>query len=688
MSAMDTSKSSFVIRVIDAVWRTSRFPLARYLIAGVTVSVGYTVTIVALVSWLGWVRPEAANVISLILWTIVSYFVHRDFTFRYKVGYRDSLPRFIFVFTLKLIASVFVIAWITKYAAASYLIGVIVNWLVLPMVSYVALKLWVFQQHLPEGAFSVTPIVTTRLFINNIIQYLQKLKLFTTRKRILCILLLVAVYLAFELTLELIQISPSYTTYDTASYLQFSPYRQPMYGMWANNIYLLSGSWRTVVALQLVAFVSFAAWIVVELALISNLGVLSAIIFVTSMLAFTRHGLFNLVGSLLSEGLFYPMIMLTAAMFLAWVRTWRTSFLIGLVLIIVGMTQVRSDTLLLPAVPVFAAICVLTAQAERRSANARSAVFTLFTVVIGFVFMPPLLGKSVMQISTTEDPLGLVVLPRVSLLPLSPVLGERSPEWTAMSSSWRAAAAQLDITGLTQFDGLLQETIRWDLAPNILLPAILNRSPKDVEEEYWSGVSCFDQVWRRSVPTICHSDRAKHIALDAKHIALQWIIDEWPSYIRLSGMHLWGILTMANLMDNGEREQVWKALNAVSILTWRYAPFYTRLPFVSKYLSQIPERLKWSANAFNILIRWASIAVLIIGIVSAISLLIRVRTNREIPRGIVAIAFAVGWSIVHSIPGALFVYPDGRYMFANILMMLSGGAAWFAYLGTNEIARK
>ena len=65
MSAMGRSKSPFVIRLVDAVRVSSRFRLARYLIAGVVVSIGYTVTIVALVSWLAWAGPEAANVISL-----------------------------------------------------------------------------------------------------------------------------------------------------------------------------------------------------------------------------------------------------------------------------------------------------------------------------------------------------------------------------------------------------------------------------------------------------------------------------------------------------------------------------------------------------------------------------------------------------------------------------------------------
>jgi hypothetical protein len=274
-----------------------------------------------------------------------------------------------------------------------------------------------------------------------------------------------------------------------------------------------------------------------------------------------------------------------------------------------------------------------------------------------------------MQVSTGADSLGNVILPRVSLLPLPPVFGDRSPEWTAMSSSWRAAARQLNITALTQFDAQLQEAIRLDLGPKILLPAILNRSPKDVEEGWLTKDGRFKGTYFN----------------DAKRIAIEWILDEWPSYMRLSGIHLWGTLTMANLMDNEDREQVWKALNVVSPLTWRYAPEYA--PFTTTYpLAYFEERLPSRKNAYYVLVRYASMVILMFGIVSAIRALIRLRTNREIPRGILAIAFAVGWSIAHSIPAGLLVFPEHRYTYANMLMMLSGGAAWFAYLGTNAIA--
>ena len=85
---------------------------------------------------------------------------------------------------------------------------------------------------------------------------------------------------------------------------------------------------------------------------------------------------------------------------------------------------------------------------------------------------------------------------------------------------------------------------------------------------------------------------------DAKRIAIEWILMSGRRYIRLSGMHLWGMLTMADFMDNADRERVWKALKAVSDLTWREAPFRTDYP-----LNRIYERLKWTTNILYLLIR-------------------------------------------------------------------------------------
>lgn len=127
--------------------RSDRLRLIRYLVAGVAISLGYTITIVALVDWLSLVNAEVANVISLILWTIISYRVHRQFTFRFDGAYGKSMARFIFIFGLKMVASIAVIAFVTRNSQNPYLIGVVANWIVLPLVSYVGMKLWVFRSH-------------------------------------------------------------------------------------------------------------------------------------------------------------------------------------------------------------------------------------------------------------------------------------------------------------------------------------------------------------------------------------------------------------------------------------------------------------------------------------------------------------------------------------------------------------
>ena len=136
---------------------------------------------------------------------------------------------------------------------------------------------------------------------------------------------------------------------------------------------------------------------------------------------------------------------------------------------------------------------------------------------------------------------------------------------------------------------------------------------------------------------------------------------------------------MANFMDNADRERVWKALKAVSDLTWREAPFRTDYP-----LNRIYERLKWTTNILYLLIRYVSIGILILGVISAVVVLRQILGNREVSRGSLVVVLAVGWSIAHSIPAALTVYPEFRYTYANMLVMFSGAAVWLAYVGVKK----
>ena len=121
------------------------FRLLRYIVSGVAVSTGYTVTVLALVDLLHWLNPVAASTVSFIVWTPVSYAVHRDFTFRFRGHEWAAAAKFVVTFIARLLASAYVVYAATALFELHYLAGVLLNWIVLPLVNYLALSLWVFR---------------------------------------------------------------------------------------------------------------------------------------------------------------------------------------------------------------------------------------------------------------------------------------------------------------------------------------------------------------------------------------------------------------------------------------------------------------------------------------------------------------------------------------------------------------
>jgi hypothetical protein len=437
---------------------------------------------------------------------------------------------------------------------------------------------------------------------------------------------------------------------DTAGYLDLSPYRQPMYGLWANTIYALAGSYETVQVLQCGLFIAVGIWVIFELSLISDIGgPAAAAIFAVGLAALNRFGLITLAGSLISEGLFYVMIMSMVALFLWWLRTRRTGILIALAILLIAMTQLRPAAMLVPILPLAIAVYVLILR-PRRQERLGSAIAVIGGLVAGIVFLPPMLGKNFLQFGTARDISGITLLGRISLLPVPRSIAERSPDWATMASSWRKAAASLNIVALTQFDGQLQETIRYELGPRVLLPALLNLSPTGWEN--------------RTYPEV----------LEVRRIGMEWIASEWPIYLRISAYHLWGMLTMASFMDSADRMKVWAALNEVSPLTWGEKPIRRDYP-----LNQIDKPIKWTTELFYRMIRYACMVTLILGLISMLIVILESIYDRNISPGYLAVALAVGWSIGHSIPGGLLVWPDFRYNSVNLLVLMSGATTWLAY---------
>jgi putative flippase GtrA len=137
--------------VADAVILRDIFQVLRYFGAGLLVSLGYTITVVLMVEVFGWSNPSIANAVSFILWTPVSYFAHKMFTFRDSQNTAESAVKFFVIFLAKLATSVLVIEATTRFLSHHYFVGLLLNWVVIPLVTFVLLKFWVFDSKTKAG---------------------------------------------------------------------------------------------------------------------------------------------------------------------------------------------------------------------------------------------------------------------------------------------------------------------------------------------------------------------------------------------------------------------------------------------------------------------------------------------------------------------------------------------------------
>jgi putative flippase GtrA len=143
--SLATSRPDWVLRLWLLFRRHPRLQLARYACSGVAISAGYTATVVLLVELCGWRTPALASAVSFLIWTPVSYLVHRNFTFLFAGGEATAMVKYALAFLARLAASAYTVHLATAAFGSSYIAGVLANWIVLPLISYVIMDLWVFR---------------------------------------------------------------------------------------------------------------------------------------------------------------------------------------------------------------------------------------------------------------------------------------------------------------------------------------------------------------------------------------------------------------------------------------------------------------------------------------------------------------------------------------------------------------
>jgi putative flippase GtrA len=139
-----------------------RLKIVRYIVFGTAVSIGYTLNVVALVRLLPWLSPELSSALSFVIWTPLSYVGHRNFTFTFTGRLSASGVRFFAAFVARLVASAYTVHLATLFEM-NYMVGVLANWIVLPLISYFILDFWVFRRPKPAADDAAPPSEEVRV---------------------------------------------------------------------------------------------------------------------------------------------------------------------------------------------------------------------------------------------------------------------------------------------------------------------------------------------------------------------------------------------------------------------------------------------------------------------------------------------------------------------------------------------
>jgi putative flippase GtrA len=129
----------------------------RYALVGVSVSILYSLTVIALVDGLGVTRPTYASVVAFLAVSPVSYVMQGRFAFRDAARDPSQPFRFAVMAASSFAAATAAMYLVTETLAWSYLVGIFINWIVIPVVNLFINLVWVFRPHPRSGELGRLP---------------------------------------------------------------------------------------------------------------------------------------------------------------------------------------------------------------------------------------------------------------------------------------------------------------------------------------------------------------------------------------------------------------------------------------------------------------------------------------------------------------------------------------------------
>lgn len=437
-------------------------------------------------------------------------------------------------------------------------------------------------------------------------------------------------------------------TPDTGGYLAFSPFRQPLYGLFANGVHGLFGSWAAVGQIQILCLLGALAIYYLELARCNRWGWVGALIAATAVLLLLRLGVSSLVPILVTEGLFLPGLILLAAVVLRMGRLRRVGWEAHLAtLVLFVLVQLRPAALLTLCIPPLAVLLLLRQQPGRASRATGAKLLATFMALL--TFGPFLQGKSLLQVGTRGDSLGFALIGRISQV-TPPAEDQSVPQaWAEMAQSWQAIASRLDLTEAALFDAQIQEAVRFALAPGLLLSSGGLGATSDSSEFDWAE----------------ETDR-----LAARRLSLDWILADPVAYAKWSLIHFFGTMTAATYASERQRKNVVGAIREVDPRVWDIARFRDDYPN-----NRFDLPLKPRTAVVYLMIRGFAALGLIVG--GAVTLVFVIRAIRRRKTDAATAVAAAGWMwlCAHGAVVGLMVFPEFRFVHTSLLGYLVFGIA-------------
>lgn len=119
----------------------------RYALVGVSVSILYSLSVVALVAGIGVARPTYASVLAFLVVSPISYVMQGRFAFRDAARDPRQPFRFAVMAAFSFAAATAAMYLVTETLAWSYLLGIFINWILIPAVNLFINLVWVFRPH-------------------------------------------------------------------------------------------------------------------------------------------------------------------------------------------------------------------------------------------------------------------------------------------------------------------------------------------------------------------------------------------------------------------------------------------------------------------------------------------------------------------------------------------------------------